>query len=301
MPPKGSSSKRTLPIVQTPPEGRVAGWRAVIQFKPKPGAPEQLCAGVVTRLTSGEVQSVCAIDPKKAAHLFGEAGHSLYFAAQALCQSLLEHWRVEPDAGLWVPPFEGASLAEVQAFSGRDAESAAQQMLARASTLYTLLEQYQQSQAEWGRGIVSRIKAAIKRDVATRHLHERFNRQIHIGEEAGTLRVDFLGQNFACYFLQITPSARSAETTTERAFGRLYELAALQRFVKKPKRSLGLLDDERPDRFELVMVGEQNDPVQRRVINLVTALADRETIRALPVASAEAAAAHVVQMERLAA
>lgn len=288
-------------VVQPPAPGRVAGLRAVVMFKPQPGSREQLCAGVVTRLTTGEVAAVCAIDSKKAAHLFGEAGQGLYFAAQALCQSLLEHWRAQPDASQWVPPFEGASLAEVHAFSARDADTGARQMLERGSTLHTLLAQYQVSQAEWGRGIVARVKAAIKRDVNTRHLHERFNRDIHVGEEAGRLRVDFLGQNFACYFLQVTQSARSADTTVERAFGKLYELAALQRFVKKPRRSLGLLDDERPERFALVMVGEHSDPVQRRVINLVTTIADRDAIRALPVPNVDAAAAHVVEMERLAA
>ena len=299
--PTPAPAPSTSPVVQPPAPGRVAGLRAVLMFRPKPASGELLCAGVVTRLSTGEVAGVCAIDQKKASHLFGEAGQGLYFAAQALCQSLLDHWRVQPDASLWVPPFEGASLADVQAFSARDALSGALQMLARGSTLHTLFAQYQVSQAEWGRGIVARVKAAIKRDVATRHLHERFNREIHVGDEAGRLRVDFLGQNFACYFLQITQSARSAETTIERAFGRLYELAALQRFVKKPKRSLGLLDDERPERFALVMVGEQNDPVQRRVINLVTTIADRDAIRALPLPSVEAAAAHVVEMERLAA
>ncbi len=300
MPPP-TPAPRTQPVVQPPAPGRVAGLRAVVTFKPKPGSPEQLCAGVVTRLISGEVAAVCAIDGKKAAHLFGEAGQGLYFAAQALCQSLVDHWRVQPDAWLWAPPFEGAGLADLHAFSARDADSGARQMLERGSSLHTLLEQYHVSQSEWGRGIVARVKAAIRRDVATRHLHERFNREIHVGDEAGRLRVDFLGQNFACYFLQVTPSARSADTTVERAFGRLYELAALQRFVKKPRRSLGLLDDERPERFALVMVGEQSDPVQRRVINLVTTLADRDAIRALPVPSAEAAAAHVAEMERLAA
>ena len=289
------------PVVQPPAPGRVAGLRAVLMFRPKPGSSEQLCAGVVTRLTGGEVDYVCAIDPKKASHLFGHAGHSLHLAAQAMCQSLVEHWRAQPEAMLWIPPFEGASLADVHAFSARDALSGALQMLQRVSSMHTLFEQYHVSQGEWGRGIVARVKAAMRRDVATRHLHERFNREIQVGDEAGRLRVDFLGQNFACYFLQVTQSARSAETTIERAFGRLYELAALQRFVKKPKRSLGLLDDERPERFALVLVGEQSDPVQRRVINLVTTLADRDAIRALPLPTAEAAAAHVVEMERLVA
>ena len=299
--PPAPAKPASSPVVQPPALGRVAGLRAVLMFRPKPGSSEQLCAGVATRLTTGEVACVCAIDAKKAGHLFGDAGQGLYFAAQALCQSMLEHWRAHPDAGQWVPPFEGASLGEVHAFSARDADAGARQMLERVSTLHTLLEQYQVSQAEWGRGIVARVKAAIRRDLDTRHLHERFNREIHIGDDAGRLRVDFLGQNFACYFLQVTHSARSAETTIERAFGRLYELAALQRFVKKPRRSLGLLDDERPERFELVMVGEQSDPVQRRVINLVTTIADRDAIRALPLPSVEAAAAHVVEMERLAA
>lgn len=122
-----------------------------------------------------------------------------------------------------------------------------------------------------------------------------------MGKAAETLRVDFLGQNFACYFLQLAQSARGLDASTERAFGRLYELQAWRKFVRKPKKSLGLPDDKRPTQFELVMVGQSRDPVQRRAINIITALADHDDIRARPLPSAQAAAEHVMHMERQAA
>lgn len=280
---------------------RAHGHRAVISFSPKPGGGERLCAGVVTRLQDGTVAMVCAVDERKAQHAFGPAGLALHHAALALCQSLAEHWRTDPAATGWTPPFESARLEEVTPFSARTADDGARLMLARSSSLHTLLSAYDIEQTTRNRNIVEQVQSVIRRDNNAKHLGKRFNREIHVGDDAGNLRVDFLGQNFACYFLQITRSPRGIEATAERAFGRLYELQALRKFVRKPRKSLGLLEDERPKHFELVMVGEAGHPVQRKVINMVIGLADRDDISAKPVDSANAAAEHVARMERLAA
>jgi hypothetical protein len=212
-----------------------------------------------------------------------------------------EHWRSHGDTRGWVTPFEGAKLGPAQAFSARTHEAGNLHLLRRVSSLRTLFQGYELEQQERSTSIVQRVRSAIRRDVNAKHLQARFDREIHVGDTAGKLKVDFLGQHFACYFLQITHSERGVEATAERAYSRLYELQALRRFVARPAKSMGLLDDERPSRFELVMVGSPNDAVQRRAISLVTALADRDEVRARPLPTAEAAAEHVVAMERLAA
>jgi hypothetical protein len=275
--------------------------RALVEFAPKPSSSERLCAGVVSRLSTGEVSYDCAIDPRKAEQAFGIAGIGLWHAARALCESLAGHWQRHGDSRGWISPFEGAKLGAVQSFSARSQQAGNLQLLRRMSTLLTLFDDYELQQQERSSSIVQKVRSAIRKDVNAKHLQARFQREIHVGERAGKLKVDFLGQNFACYFLQITHSERGVEATAERAYSRLYELQALKRFVARPAKSMGLLEDERPSRFELVMIGSQTDPVQRSAINLVTALADRDEVRARPLPTPEAAAEHVTAMERLAA
>jgi hypothetical protein len=115
------------------------------------------------------------------------------------------------------------------------------------------------------------------------------------------MRVDFLGQNFACYFLQVVRSARHSEVNAERAMGKLFELQALKKFVARPKKSLGLFEEERPKHFELIMIGSRTDSVQRRIVYQVEAMADKSQVQARVLESTTAAAEHVAGKERLAA
>lgn len=299
MPETGSPTTEAVGSLQA--AGPVEGMRALLEFAPKPGSLERLCAGVVSRLSTGEVSYECAVDPRKAEQVFGPAGIGLWHAARALCEALAEHWQIHGDTREWISPFEGGRLGPVQAFSARTQEVGNLQLLRRVSTLHTLFEEYELQQQERSNSIVQKVRSAVRRDANARHLQARFQREIHVGEHAGKLKVDFLGQHFACYFLQITRSERGVEATAERAYSRLYELQALRSFVARPSKSMGLLEDERPSKFELVMVGSENDSVQRRAISMVTALADRGEVRARPLPSPEAAAEHVSTMERLVA
>lgn len=296
-----TGSSTTEAVGEPQAASSVEGMRALVEFTPKLGSSERLCAGVVSRLSTGEVSYECAVDPRKAEQAFGAAGVGLWHAARALCESVAEHWRTHGSTRGWVSPFEGGKLGSPQAFSARTQEGGNLQLLRRVSTLRTLFQEYELQQQARSSSIVQRVRSAIRRDVNAKHLQARFEREIRVGEKAGTLKVDFLGQHFACYFLQITHSDRGVEATAERAYSRLYELQALRRFVAKPAKSMGLLEDERPSRFELVMVGTEADPIQRRAISLVAALADRDEVRARPLPTAEAAAEHVAAMERLAA
>lgn len=302
MPTLGASPVRTFNLNDIPSVTWGArGMRAVVDFVPKPTSTERLIAGVVTRLDSGEVSLTCAIDQRKAEHAFGQDGAAFFAIAQNLCQSLAAHWRGNADTTQWQPPFESARIADLSRFSARSETEAQQMMLERTSALHTLLQGYKIVQAPRATGIVERVRSAVRRDRNAEHLAKRFNRELDLGKDAQPMRVDFLGQQYACYFLQLTRSTRGLEANTMGAFGKLYELQALQRFVKKPRKSLGLLDDERPKQFELVMVGERSDAVQRRAIYQVEALADKGQIIARTLASASAAAEHVADRERQAA
>ena len=277
------------------------GMRAVIDFAPKPTSTERLVAGVVTRLDNSHVSYTCAIDQQRIRHAFGESGATFYAIAQQLCESLADYWKHNPDAAAWQPPFSNASLADLSRFSAATATEGQLSMLGRTSAWHTLLQSYEMPQTGQPQGVVARVKSAISKDPNNKYLARRFGRELSLGDQAQPLKVDFLGQNLACYFLQITQSARGLDGNADRAFARLYELQALRKFVKKPRKSLGLLDDERPESFELMMVGNRNDSIQRRAIYQVEALADKGQVIARAVPTVAAAAEHLADKERMAA
>lgn len=280
---------------------RVAGTRVIIEFSPKLVSIERLCAGVVIRTAQGELSAHCAIDKRKAENAFGIAGVALYEIANTLCESLLTHWAKTLEPQSWQPPFEGTNIARIGEFTASSTESEAKKIVERHSMLGTLLSHYEIAEQQRTTNIVERVRGAVKRDSNAMHLARRFNRELPLGRNAGVLKVDFLGQNFACYFLQIVKSSRSSDVNTERALGKLYELQTLRRFITRPKKSLGLLDEERPSQFELVMVGDTSDSVQGRIARQVEAMADRKTVRARVLANAVEAAEHVSVQERYAA
>jgi hypothetical protein len=138
----------------------------------------------------------------------------------------------------------------------------------------------------------------VKSNPRTEYLIPRFNRPINVVDNVQPFRVDFLGQNLACYFMQLTESQRGVEGSAERAFGKLYELQALRRFVGQRPQHIGLLPEERPSAFELVLVGDHRHPVRRQVLAQIEALADQRDVRMRPVMDVSAAAAHVASAEQ---
>lgn len=254
---------------------------------------------MVLQLRDGDVQWRCAVDEHKAQHAFGPQGLALAAIAQNLCRSLAEHWAA--GSGEWRPPFEGAALADVSEFTARDAESAMDLSLRTQSSLYELLSAYEIPVQARTVGIVRQVQQVIRRQRHHQHLEKRFGRELDMGAAAGALRVDFLGQHYACYFLSLTSSTRGVELNTERALAKLYELQALRRFVQERRQSLGLFDDERPRQFELLAVGDEAQPPQRQAMARITVLADRGEVRTRALPHAGAAAEHVIEMERLAA
>lgn len=221
--------------------------------------------------------------------------------AERLCESLATHWLQQQPAQTWAPPFEGVTLSEVADFTARDVDAAFDFALRQSSSLHVLLSAYELPQQTRTTGIVERVRQVVRRGTGSKHLAPRFGRELNIGADTQPLKVDFLGQHFACYFLQVTSSERGIPGNAERAYGKLFELQALRRFVSHKRKSLGLLDDERPDKFELVLVGDAKQAVQRRALAQIEALADRGEVRARPLPDVGAAAEHVLHMERQAA
>lgn len=282
------------------PKG-VAGKRAVITFAPKPASPERLCAGVVTRTDAGEVSFLSSVDARKATQAFGTSGEALAHMARALCESLAAHWREHPSARTWQPPFHGVKLQDVHAFTARNVAEGQAMMLARASSLHTLFENVKAPAASSGSVLLEQVRSALRRDPNARHLAQRLGRSLTVRGDAQPLRVDFIGQNYACNLLQISTSERMVDLSTERAYGKLFELQALRQFVKAPPTQLGLLDEERPHHFELILVADRQNRVQRRALAQIEALADQKEVRAQVQPNAAAAAQRMAHQERQAA
>lgn len=216
----------------------MSGRRRLIQFSPGLVSSERLTAGVVLQLTDGSVHVRSALDAEKAEHAFGGAGVALTTLSQAMCRSLAEHWATM-DAKPWVPPFATAELVRENAFTAQSVDAAASFLLQEQSALHQLMAAYALPAQQRASNIVRRVRQQVKSNPRTEHLVPRFNRPLNIVDNGQPLRVDFLGQNLACYFMQLTESQRGIEGSAERAFGKLYELQALRRFVgQRPKLAL---------------------------------------------------------------
>ncbi|MGV8823989.1 hypothetical protein [Methylibium petroleiphilum] len=253
------------------------------------------------RSDDGQVSWRNALDVQKSEHAFGAAGLAMHAVAERLCASLADHWLRGSSDETWEPPFEGARLSEQASFTARDEEAAFAFALGQSSSLHTLLSHYEIPNGTKLTGVVERVRQAVKRSPQAKHLVPRFGRALNIGAETEPLKVDFLGQHFACYFVQVTHAVRGIPANAERAYSKLYELQALRRFVTRRRKAVGLLPDERPELFELVLVADQENPVQRRAVKQIQALADRDLVRARPLPDVGSAAQHVLEMERRAA
>lgn len=249
-------------------------------------------------MADGHVVFRSAVDPRRAEHAFGAAGAALAAVAQALCQSLADQWQKNPSAD-WVPPYGGAEFS-VSAFTASSINAELDFSLRQRSSLHTLLSAYEIPAMGKPASITRRVQSIVRGSVRNRHLAPRFNRLLQLGDQA-ELKVDFLGQNFACYFLQASPTLRGIEASAERAYGKLFELQALRRFAGSRPDAVGLFEDERPKAFELVVVGSREHEVQRRVIAQIEAIADSRDVRMRDLCSADEAAEHVADMERRAA
>lgn len=238
----------------------------------------------------------CALDPRKARDAFGDAGGAAFAAAYQLCQSLAQHWTAHDDVHAWRPPFEGARLAAVSAFSASSASNGMAFALDQYSSLHALMAAYELAAKAKTGGIVQRVRSRIAANVRSKHLAPRFDRRLQL-EHNVNMRVDFLGHRFACYFLQASTAERGVDEGALRGLGLMSELQALQRFAAMERRTIDLLDEERPQHFELIVVGSAQHPTQRRVIAKIEALADSQAVLMRAVDDVSAAAERVYERE----
>lgn len=275
---------------------RAKGERAVILFTPQVLSRERITAGVVVRLESGECAMRVAIPQREVEHAFGNVGIELYSVAHHLCQSLYEHVQAGHKFKSWTPPFAGAELGKVGEAEARDITSLLTLGLAHNSMLNTLLSNYEIPAANGNNSVVEKVRRAIKQNRKTEHLGPRFNQHVALGTEAVPMKVEFLGANYVAYFMQIPKTERGLEASTGRAHGKLFELQSLRRhFTDKP--FFTPFTDERPNQFELLVVGDKSDPVQRRAWLQIETLADANEMITRLIPDTDTAANEVAKRE----
>lgn len=255
----------------------------------------------MVRTDDGSVNWRSAIDPERAISVFGEAGRALADIAGHLCESLAQAW-TQGRPKDWIPPFNGARIAARSPFSAQSVDSELTRTLSLYSALHKLLAAARTSGTRDSRGLVRLVQGIVRARTDAGPLARRFSRQLLIGQQALPLRVDFLGQHYVCYMMRITQSPSAAEIAAERAIGRVQELHMIRRHVaRQGDGMLGLFDGERPDHFEFLMVGDRQHPIQGPVMGRIDWAADRREVTVRAMDSPEAAARHIVDMERRAA
>lgn len=251
-------------------------------------------------MDDGRVEWRCAIDEDRIDHAFGSTGRSLFTTARSLCNSLAESWS-KGSIRAWKPPFERASITEPVAFTAQSVDSAITHVLGQHSSLHTLLAQYEIPESRSTTGIVAKVRRSVKSRHNSEHLARFFLRNFAIDGSTLPLRVDFFGRRLACYIVLVTTSDKQVDVSSERGLGKMAELHALRSFTAHKRTSLGLLEDERPSEFELLMVGSEAHPIQGRVMQKIQMLADMKHVRARALPDADAAATHLIERERAAA
>jgi hypothetical protein len=275
---------------------RIRGVRAALFFQPQILSQERMCAGVVLRLDDGRIATRVAIQPQEAQHAFGVAGEELHAIAHHLCLSLVEHLTDGLSFESWTAPFENASIDKLGRVEGARLESLLDVQVSQNSTLFTLFKSYEMPAVKQYDSIVKRVRKAIM-ESKSHHLADRFHRELPVTQDALPLKVEFLGANYACYFLQISPSLRGIEESARRAHGKLFELQN----VRSHFAAAGAGDsfEEVPRRFELLVIGDHTNPIQKSAWLQIESLADSNNLVTRILESPAAAANAVARFEHL--
>lgn len=273
---------------------RVRGVRAAIFFQPQLLSIERICAGVVVRLDDGRTAVRVGIQAQEVIHAFGASGAEIHSVANHLCLSLAQHIEGGGTFEDWLSPFENAYIGKIGRVEGGQLEAILDTQISQNSMLYTLLNSYELPSVKQADGIVKKVKRVIQQS-KSHHLAERFHRELPVKTDALPLKVEFLGANYACYFLQISQSPRGIEDSTRRAHGKLFELQSVRGHFDAP----GTLDafEEKPRRFELLVVGDRTNPLQKSAWLQIESLADSSNLQTRILTTAAAAANTVAELE----
>jgi hypothetical protein len=280
------------------PNDRVRGVRAAIFFQPQILSIERICAGIVIRLDDGRVAARVGIQAQEIAHAFGVSGVEIHSIANHLCLSLAEHVQSGGTFEEWVAPFENAHIGKIGRVEAGQLESLLDSQISQNSMLYTLLSSYELPAVKQTDGIVRQVKRAIQKS-KSHHLADRFHRELPVKTDALPLKVEFLGANYACYFIQISQSPRGIEESARRAHGKLFELQSVRTHFEGP----GTADafEEKPRRFELLVVGDKTNSFQKSAWLQIESLADASNLQTRLLTTAAAAANTVSKLEHQAA
>lgn len=275
---------------------RIRGVRAAIFFQPQLLSKERICAGVVLRLDDGRTAGRVAIQAQEAAHAFGVSGVEIHAIANHLCVSLVQFLQSGGDFESWLPPFEHASIEKLGRVEGALLESLLDSQTAQNSTLFTLLRSYEIPAVKQTDGIVRKVKRVVQQS-KSHHLADRFQRELPVKADALPLKVEFLGAHYACYFLQISQSPRGIEESARRAHGKLFELQSVRSHFATPTTVDAF--DEVPSRFELLVVGDKQNPLQRSAWLQIESLADSSELQTRLLDTPAAAANAVTRYEHM--
>lgn len=237
----------------------VRGQRAIIAFQPRNTSFESLCAGVVLKLDSGEVSFRSALDGRKLYSAFREVGAALADIAQVLLSSAAEHWRANAELSNWVPPFPGASVPVVTRFSAMDIDSGMAHALNSHSTLHVLLGNLLVKERS-ASSLVRRVAGHWRGQSSEKLLARYVERTVDFGDEHGSMKIDFWGQHYGCFFSSLSDTAPNSAMLVERAIGRIVQLQTLKEMSQAPQQTIGLFGELRPQRHELVVVGGGRAP-----------------------------------------
>jgi hypothetical protein len=275
---------------------RAIGQRAIIYFSPQILSKEKIVAGAVVRLETGECFARVAISEKHIVHAFNSAGEELYAIAKHLCDSLLEHVQAGKAFKDWIAPFAGAEIGKIAKAEAATMSNLLDTGLRQNAMFYTLLEHVKLSEQK-ADSIVINIKKIITDNKQTEHLSKRFHHELILKEDTRPLKVEFLGANFACYFIKLSPTIAGLNHSVPRAHGKLFELKSVKNHFSSPQNH-NIFPEEQPHHFELLVVGERKYVEHRQAYDQIEYLADQQSMRVRPFDNAAQAAQHLFNQER---
>ena len=275
----------------------IRGQRATIAFQPRNTSFETLCAGVVLKQDNGDVCYRSAIDGRKMRGLFHDAGASLADIAEVLLASAAQHWRTHPDLSKWAAPFPGAGAAAVTRFSAMDVESGLAHALNSSSTLHVLLDGVATKENRTA-ALVRRVAVHWRGNQSRMTLGRFIERTVDFGAEHGSMKIDFWGEHYGCFFSSLSDTASTGASMVERAVGRIVQLQILREMAQAPQQTIGLFEELRPQKHELIVVGGNSAP---KSLWQVDRFADRLELSIRTAATAGEAAEMVADEELKAA
>ena len=275
----------------------VQGQRALISFRPRNTSFENLCAGVIVKQDNGDVTFRSAFDDRKMRSAFRDAGQSLADIAHALCVDAASYWRDHDTLDGWAPPFPGVAVQGLTRFSAMSVGSALDYAMDANSSLSLLLNNLSLKDTS-STTLLKRVAAHWRQQDTRKSLTRFMERTVDFGSGHGSMKIDFWGEHYGCYFTGLSDKARNGAIMVERAIGRIVQLKTLRDMADMPQQTIGLFAELRPQRHELILIGGKTAP---KSLWQTERFADKLELPIRVASAAEEAAEMVADQELLAA